>query len=271
MRYRVSGEPQGAYFGTVTGLSQSPHPSPLIDRPEIIAHRGTPRAHPENSLPGFRYALDEGADGIELDVHLTADGVVVVHHDPVVRGGGAPGAGHPIRIRDVPARELAAYPLAPGVPIPTLAEVLALVEDRAVVYVEVKAPEALDAALRCIEASEASCAVHGFDHRVALRTAHLADERPEANARMRVPTGILSASYLIEPVAALRAARARDYWQEWGMIDDDLVDRIHKAGGRVIAWTVDDVSDARRLADIGVDGVCTNVCGEMVRGFATRW
>jgi glycerophosphoryl diester phosphodiesterase len=236
-----------------------------MDRPELIAHRGTPRVHPENSLPGFRYALDEGADGIELDVHLTADGVAVVHHDPVVRRGGTPGAGHAVCIREVPARELAGYPLAPGVPIPTLAEVLALVGDRAVVYVEVKAPEALDATLQCIEASETSCAVHGFDHRVALRTAHRADERPEAHARTRVPTGILSASYLIEPVAALRAARARDYWQEWGMIDDDLVDRIHKASGRVIAWTVDEEDDARRLAAMGVDGICTNVIGEMVR------
>ena len=53
---------------------------------EIIAHRGTPRELPENSLPGFARALEAGAQGIELDVHLTADGVVVVHHDPVLHG-----------------------------------------------------------------------------------------------------------------------------------------------------------------------------------------
>lgn len=52
---------------------------------EIIAHRGASRDRLENTLSAFRAALDQGADGIELDVHATRDGVVVVHHDPVVR------------------------------------------------------------------------------------------------------------------------------------------------------------------------------------------
>jgi glycerophosphoryl diester phosphodiesterase len=235
-----------------------PRPSPAerlaaSDRVEIIAHRGTPRDHPENSLPGFRHALELGADGIELDVHLTADGVVVVHHDPVLPAGRS-GQGFPIR--DLTATELRGHPLAPGVSIPTLAEVLTLVRDRAVVYVEVKASAAVDAVLARIAASPARCAIHGFDHRVALRAAQATDATGHP-----IPTGILSASYLIEPAAALRAAHARDYWQQWELIDEPLVTQIHAARGRVIAWTVNDPSVARGLVDMGVDAICTDVVG----------
>jgi len=244
----------------------SRHRSHEIGPAEIIAHRGTPRDHPENSLPGFSRALALGADGIELDVHLTADGVAVVHHDPALHDSIPAGNPRP-RIRDLTAAELRGHSLAPGVPIPTLAEVLNLVADRAVVYVEIKAPESEPAVLRCIADATTRCAVHSFDHRVALLAARIADEhggKGSVRQAGAIPTGILSASYLIDPASALRAARARDYWQQWELIDTDLVAKVHEAGGRVIAWTVNDVSDARRLHEMGVDAICTDVCGVLV-------
>src|SRR5664279_1154546 len=54
-----------------------------FDRPKLIAHRGISRERPENTLPAFLRALELGADGIELDVHCTKNGVVVVHHDDI--------------------------------------------------------------------------------------------------------------------------------------------------------------------------------------------
>jgi glycerophosphoryl diester phosphodiesterase len=255
-------------FGSVAHVSPLHAASPRRTlRPEIIAHRGTPRAHPENSLPGFRQALTAGADAIELDVHLTADGVVVVHHDPYLHVTPAARGGKPLRIAELTASELSAYPLASNVPIPSLADVLTLVGADATVYVEVKASEAAPSVLRCIAMGATPCAVHSFDHRVALKVARACDRRPGADAEIRrpVPTGILSVSYLVDPVAALRAARARDYWEQWEMIDDDLVNRIHDARGRVIAWTVNDVSEARRLVAMGVDGICTDVCEELIK------
>jgi glycerophosphoryl diester phosphodiesterase len=223
---------------------------------EIIAHRGTPREHPENSLPGFRQALEYGTDGIELDVHLTSDGVVVVHHDAALHAPlvGAAGGSLSLEIRDLTYDAVRVRPLAPGVPVPTLAEVLDLVGPRATVYIEVKAPAAVDAVVHCASQTSVSCAIHGFDHRVALRASAIAP---------RIPAGILLDSYLIDPAAALSNAGARDYWQRWDMIDGDLVARIHAAGGRIIAWTVNDVADARRLAALGVDAVCTDICGTM--------
>jgi glycerophosphoryl diester phosphodiesterase len=236
------------------------HASTRPDRVEIIAHRGTPREFPENSLPGFARALDLGADGIELDVQLTADGIPVIHHDGAVhvRMGGTGGSGP--RIQDMTARELGGHVLAPGVPIPTLAETLALVGTRAIVYVEIKASDAERQVLHCIGASRAACAVHSFDHRVSLRTTRILAEGAHGDPAA-TPTGILLASYLIDPEHALQAARARDYWQQSDLIDADLLDRVHAAGGRVIAWTVNDPAEARRLRHMGVDAICTDVCG----------
>jgi len=219
---------------------------------EIIAHRGAPHELPENSLPGFRRALELGADGIELDVHLTSDGVLVVHHDPLLTAPNDQVDARPPRISELTWDALADYPIAYGVPIPRLADVLALVGIEATVYVEVKAPGAESEVVRCIRASGSTCAVHGFDHRVSLRSATMAPQ---------IPTGILLDSYLVDAVTALKAARARDYWQRWEFIDAELVAKVHGAGGRVIAWTVDDADDARTLRAMGVDAVCTNVCG----------
>lgn len=230
-----------------------PASATMVERPrlpEIIAHRGTPREHPENSLPGFARALALGADGLELDVHLTADGVPVVHHDATL--GAGPLAGTPIV--DLPVEALAAHPLAPGVAIPTLAEVRDLARGRATLYVEVKARGAGSAVAQMLAGLGAAAPVHSFDHRLSRHVRALAPD---------TPVGILSTSYLVDTVAALRAADARDLWQHWSMVDAALVDAVHAAGGRVIVWTVNDPDAARALAAVGVDGVCTDVPGEI--------
>src|SRR3954471_13623680 len=96
---------------------------------ERIGHRGAPREFPENSLPSFQRALALGADAIELDVHVSSDGVVIVHHDPDIRSR---------PIRTMPWSALSRVELAPGVFIPSLEQVLDLIGSRATVYVELK-------------------------------------------------------------------------------------------------------------------------------------
>src|SRR3954447_25467665 len=103
------------------------HRSPLR-----IAHRGMPRRKPENTLPAFAAALAAGAQGIELDVHATADGVVVVHHDPVTRDGVEIAAA---RWSDLNRNDA---PGSPGAVIPSLDAVCDLVTRRAELFVEIK-------------------------------------------------------------------------------------------------------------------------------------
>jgi glycerophosphoryl diester phosphodiesterase len=219
--------------------------------PELIAHRGASRERIENTLPAFIRAVELGADGIELDVHATRNGIVVVNHDPVPHGTPDDPALAGTPIAELSLKELRMISLAPNTGIPTLAQVLRSIRPPTRMYIEVKGRDMESAVVDAIRAAPAPerCAVHGFDHRVVPRIRSRAPE---------IPGGILSTSYLIDPVHALRAADARDYWIWWEHADQALCDAVHEAGGRVIVWTVNDPAAAVELARLGVDGLCTD-------------
>ena len=235
----------------------------MTNRPEVIAHRGASDERPENTMVAFLRALELGAEAIELDVHATSDGVVVVHHDPAIRlGRQEDPAALVVSICDERFDELRELRVK-GEPIPTLDDVLRQVAGRATVYIEVKGhgiEEAVVASIRRSAAPE-RCAVHSFDHTVARRVHELAPE---------VPTGILLASYLVDPAHALKSAGARDYWQHWELVDDALADAVHEAGGRLIAWTPWDSHDLIQLADDGVDGLCVDAPDRALEIFRRR-
>jgi len=220
-------------------------------RPELIAHRGASREKIENTLPAFARAAELGADGIELDVHATRNGIVVVHHDPVPGGTPEDPALGGVPIERLTLKELRRISLAPNTGIPTLAQVLRTVRAPVRMYIEIKGRGIESVVVETIRASPEPerCAVHGFDHRVVPRVRELAPE---------IPGGVLSASYLIDPVHALEAAGARDYWIWWEHVDQALCDAVHAANGRVIVWTVNDPATAVALGALGVDGLCTD-------------
>jgi glycerophosphoryl diester phosphodiesterase len=223
---------------------------------EAIAHRGARDRHPENSIPAFVAAIDQGADAIELDVHATADGIVVVHHDASLSASAAsPNAGR--AINSLTLAELAAFELAPGVTVPTLEDALRTICPNAKAYVEIKGPDieqrVADVIASVPDASQ-KCAIHCFDHRVSKRFASLGSG---------IPTGILLVAYPVVSRSVLKAAGARDFWESCEFIDRDLVNEIHSADGRVIAWTCNDPSDWDRLVAVGVDGICTDRVGAL--------
>jgi len=241
-------------FALIVNQNYSPEdlltPSRSRNPPEKISHRGAHQTLPENSIPAFLRAIELGADAIELDVHATSDGVVIVHHDPNVN---APGEAR-TRIADLSARDLSRFPLALGVEIPTLQTVLDGVGDQVRVYVEIKATDIEPLVVRCIRESADSCAVHAFDHRVVKTVKRIFPA---------IRTGVLEVARHIDPVASLLAAGAQDLWQEVSFIDKELVVRAHSVNARVIAWTSDDPDQWETLNELGVDGICTNRIGEL--------
>lgn len=198
-------------------------------------------------------AIELGADAIELDVHATADGIVVVHHDPVIYAEGAPkSTGIPIATTS--AADLRAHPLAQGVPIPTLAETLEHIGTRAGVFVEIKARDIEPLVLRCIRESGADCAVHSFDHRIVSSVKKIFPA---------IRCGVLEVARHVDPLASLEATGAEDLWQHVDYIDDDLVAVAHARGARVIAWTANDSAQWQTLFRMGVDGICTDNLREL--------
>jgi glycerophosphoryl diester phosphodiesterase len=195
-------------------------------------------------------AIELGADAIELDVHATRDGVLVVHHDEDVNA-----ADFPRRpIADLTYAELQNYRLSHDIQIPTLEVVLSEIADAAFVYVEVKAANIEPLVTRCIRESNARCAVHSFDHRIVKSVKTLFPA---------IRTGVLEVSRHIDPASALTATGAEDLWQEVGFVDEELVARAHAINARVIAWTANDANQWETLKRIGVDGICTDRIAEL--------
>ena len=211
--------------------------------PLVIAHRGASGVEYENSLAAFRRAGELGADGIELDIHATTDGALIVHHDPAVAGTFIPRA---------TGAAIAALRLPNGEPVPTLAQALEAAGQLRV-FVEVKTlPPGWDGQLFAVldaGPNPAGYAVHAFDHRIIQR---LRRQRPQLQA------GVLSSSYLDDNVEPIRAAGAQVLWEDHAMIDPALVEEVQDAGFGLYAWTPNEISDLSRLASLGVNGLCTN-------------
>ena len=195
-----------------------------------------PRLARENTIASFQLALEAGAGGIELDVHATADGVIVVHHDSALPDGPA-------------IRTLTHSAFRQAVPdAPTLNEVCNLVRGRAELFVEIKGAGIEHVVARELARYTGACAIHSFDH--------------EAISRLSTSGVTLRLGVLYEGaedgLALLETSGATDLWPHFLLVTRDLVSGVHARGGRLIPWTVNDTADAVRLTDLGADGLCTD-------------
>ncbi len=230
--------------------------------PLVIAHRGASQQAPENTLVAFRRAADLGADAIELDAKLSADGVVVVHHD-LTLDRTTSGSGRLSRLTaaalaqlDAGSRFGAAFA---GEPIPTLASVFDAVGQRLLVNVELtnyenirdRLPEVVVALVH--EKAMASRVLFSSFNPLALRRARaLAPEIPCAL--------LLEAGQSSMRRGLFRAlTRFEFYHPEDGLVTPEIIDREHRRGRRVNVWTVNDPARLRALAGMGADGLITDV------------
>jgi glycerophosphoryl diester phosphodiesterase len=211
---------------------------------ERVAHRGAPRERVENTLPGFLVALDRGADALELDVHATADGVVVVHHDDEAHGH---------ILAKTAWSDVTHFDIGGGARIPRLDEVLEAVGSRATVYIELKGFEIEEKVIAVARRHGQRFALHSFDHGAIERVARMAPD---------IPRGILLDRDITNPVAQLRDAASRtqprDIWPHWTLATAPLVQAAHDVGARVIAWTVNSEEIARDVLAAGVDALCSD-------------
>ncbi len=198
-----------------------------------------PRQARENTLASFALALASGADGIELDVHATSDGVVVVHHDAALSTGAVIAFTTLAELRDQPPN---------GPQVPTLREVCALVKGRAELFVEIKGAGIEGLVVDTLSGYDGAVAIHSFDLDLIRRL---------ADARCPYRLGALFEDEQ-DASALMKRTGALDIWPHHPLVTRALVDDVHLAGGRVIPWTVNDANDVRRVTSLGVDGICTD-------------
>ena len=257
------------------GVRSGNHSRPPVfqsPRPLVFAHRGGAKLAPENTVPAFDRGMALGADGLELDVQLSADGVAVVIHDKLLdRTTDRVGPVGALTVDEL-ARVDAGYRFeqdgarpfrGQGIGITTLAFVLAR-HPNARVIIEMKGEEpelalAVAAAVRRADAVERVC-VGSFDHVSISRLRAAAPEivtsasQPEARwtlhrAWMRWPR-IGRRPYVAFQVPE-RTGRMR-------VVSPAFVRQVHREGQVLQVWVVNDEADIRRLLDWGVDGVITD-------------
>ena len=221
----------------------------------VIAHRGSSARAPENTLAAFRAALEDGADGIELDARLTADDVVVVMHDDnLSRVTGSPG-----RISEMSFEQLRAVSVR-GERVPALTEVLELVRGRVAVVVELKG--AFGGA-RTIPGDEVARAVVPLLSGVPAVSASSFDPGAVAYVRAaarEIPTAItIGGQTSVDETIdlALNAGHSEIHLPE-ARVTAELVGRAHAAGLAALAYTVNDAARARELEAMGLDGIFTD-------------
>ncbi len=230
--------------------------------PFIIAHRGDSANAPENTLAAFRLALENRADGIELDVMLSADQkLVVIHDDTLDRTTNGHG-----QVSDTPLaamRDLDAgrwfKPEFEGEPIPLLEEVFAEFGSKFLINVELKnyktprdpLPERVVEMVKRYNLSD-TVLLSSFNARNLPRVKSLA---PEIRTGLLTLPGVLGL-----PMRGLLGRRfdADDLHPYYRDVSARMVDSRHKLGQRVNVWTVDAPDDLRRLQSLGVDMVICN-------------
>ena len=228
-----------------------------------VAHRGASAAAPGNTLAAFEKAVELGADGVELDVQLSADGVPVIMHDFTV-GATTDGSG---RVGDLTLAQLrqldAGVRFAPrfaGQRIPTLAEVLEAFGSQLLFNIELKTTSLRDNGLEQAVVSEVRR--QGLDSRVLFSSFNPLSLRRVKKIAPHISAGLLYD--LNEPLPLRKAwlaflAPHEARHPHYKMVDARYVAWARKRGYGVNTWTVDDPGEMRRLIRLGVDGIITNV------------
>ena len=273
---------------------------PAIQRnhkPLVIAHRGASGLAPENTLAAFKVAIALGADGIEMDVQLSADNRVIVMHDARVNrttnatGNIADFTADQLARLDAGAwfdRRLALRPRVramaerasnsargnglrfSGEPVPTLEATLALLAqaDLRRIYIELKGHQKekqplLEATVALVREFhiEQSATLLSFDHNVVKQAKEYAPDIRTAATFSIAGRGSANARSIIDSAAR---ADADEVALHYGLATRRAVEALHESGFAVSVWTANSKLVMRRLAACGVDSIMTNFPNRLI-------
>jgi glycerophosphoryl diester phosphodiesterase len=230
--------------------------------PVLFAHRGASAHAPENTLPAFELALQQGADGVELDVKLTSDGHIIVMHDPSVdRTTDGHGRVRDLSLADFRKLEAGAWYSESyrGTKVPMLDEVFEAIGKRCVINVELTNYSTPRDAL-----VEKVCELvkrHALQDRILFSSFFGGNLRKAAALLPSVPRGLLA-------LDGWKGAWARSFGFMFGDfqalhpyitdVNAPQVSRVHQLKRRIHVWTANSVEEVTRLKNWNVDGIFTD-------------
>lgn len=232
-------------------------------QPFYIAHRGASHDAPENTLASAKLAWEQGADALEIDVYLASDNRIMVIHDKNTK---RVSGGRNMVVADTPSLMLREIEVGSwkgeqfkGEKIPYIEEIIETVPEGKTLVVEVKCgPEIIPHMERILNKKKCKGEIlfiaFGWETITGLKQAFpdkkaywLSSAKPEVKKR----------------IPEIKTLGLEGVNLQYGIIDQELVTEAHNLGLEVLAWTVDDPNEVRRLIDLGVTKITTNRPGWM--------
>ena len=217
-----------------------------------IAHRGAKAYEPENTLQAFQKALDLNSDGIELDVHLSNDGhIIVIHDETIDRTTNGKGL-----VNAFSLSELKSFLIDGKYQIPTLNEVFDLVDKKCLINIELKGLETPSKVVQLIEEyiSEKNWnynhfIISSFDWNMLKET---------SNLNPNIPIGVLTEENLDTALAFAEKIKAKAIHPDFNLLNTENTKRIKEKGFLVLPWTVNTEEDILKVKSYNVNGIISD-------------
>lgn len=217
-----------------------------------IGHRGAKGHLPENTLASFQKAIDLGVDGIELDVHLSSDGhIIVIHDETIDRTTNGKGG-----VKEHSLAVLKMQTIDHQFTVPTLDEVFDLVDRKCLINIELKTRETAKPVVDLIEQyvlekgwQYTDFLISSFDWVALEKVRQWHDE---------IPLGVLTSTDLDLAIAFAKVVKAETIHPYFHLLTADNVQKMQAENLKVFSWTINEFEDLQKIKSFGVDGIITD-------------
>lgn len=248
---------------------------------KVISHRGANREAPQNTLPAFKKSIEIGVDGFETDIHLTADGVPVICHNYTIDET-SDGHGN---VKEMTFEQLRTHDFGSyfhekfkGTTLPSLEEFLSLCEtaDIEIMNIEIKPP--LDGNMEIVAKTIDAVKAHGLFDKLLISSFDANVLVECKNVDPKCKTGYLYApnkahfytNMIFGYVEYAKKIKADYLHPHFISVTKQYVKKLHKNGIKVNVWTVNKPETVKKLLEMGVDGIITDV-PQMVNALVARF
>jgi len=217
-----------------------------------IGHRGAKGHLPENTLASFRKALDLGVDGIELDVHLSADGeIIVIHDDTIDRTTNSKGF-----VNSLSLLELKSFRIENEFQIPTLSEVFDLIDRKCFINIELKGNGTAKPVVELIEGYVLKKNWNYTDFIVSAFDWNALQEVQQLNSKIRI--GVLTATDLDLAIGFAGFINAYAIHPYFHLLTAESAIQIQRKGFKIFPWTVNEPEDLKKIKSFNITGIITD-------------
>lgn len=217
-----------------------------------IGHRGARGHSAENTLNSFQKAIDMNVDGIELDVHLSADGELMVIHDETIdRTTNGKGL-----VNSFTKAELQNFNIEGDKKIPTLTEVFDLVNRKCFINIELKSFETAEKVALLIETYIQD---KNWEYSDFIVSSFNWNALQDLNIRNpKIPIGVLTEIDLEEALAFAKFIQAKSINPDFQLLNLENTKKLQENGFEVFPWTVNEIEDIKRIKSFNVNGIITD-------------